>query len=204
MDMNFHWTTRSEKLQVVAYWWEEQKGKCCICFKPMEPYKRQNTPHPQAATIEHLIPRRENGPNTVGNVRLAHAWCNHALGGLWMQNQHRALKGLPPLTQEQALGGEMQRKSALSRPTKRSIRFHKDDVFAPESPYYNLWVAWKAEREAKELRKFYQERVSLPRGATLTPEYQQLIGRHITQKKAFRMTATETAQWLAKQGVRGA
>jgi len=46
--------------------------------------------------------------------------------------------------------------------------------------------------------------LSLPRGATLTPEYQALAGKHIHTKKAFRMTAQETARWLAERGIKGA
>lgn len=183
MDMNFHWTTRAEKLLVVAYWWKEQAGECCICHGQMEPYKRQSTHNPRAATVEHLIPRRDNGPNTAGNVRLAHAHCNHALGGLWMQNQHRASKGLPPITAEQALRRE---EAKAVPPRKRSIIFRKGDHFEPDSPYYNLWLAWKDQQEATELRGIAWRRVSLPRGATLTPEYEQAIGRHLNTKKALR------------------
>lgn len=83
MDPNFEWTTREEKLLVIDYWWEEQGKLCCICGEEMEPYKRQGTHNPKAATVEHLIPKRDNGPNTVGNIRLAHAFCNHTLGALW-------------------------------------------------------------------------------------------------------------------------
>lgn len=100
----FEWRTRSEKMRVVEYWWTEQKAICCICDTEMEPYRRSDDTSPMAASIEHLIPRREGGPNTLGNVRLAHAMCNHALGDLWAINTMLERKGLPPMTKEWALG----------------------------------------------------------------------------------------------------
>ena len=116
MDMNFKWTTRAEKLLVVDYWWKEQRGCCCLCGEIMKPYSRQHTSDPDAATIEHLIPRRENGPNTAGNVRLAHGLCNNALGALWQQNQHRKVLGLPPLTEKWALASASGRQRAKLLP----------------------------------------------------------------------------------------
>ncbi len=100
----FEWRTRAEKMRVVEYWWTEQRAICCICDTEMEPYRRTDDTSPMAASIEHLIPRRENGPNTLGNVRLAHAMCNHALGDLWAINTMLEQKGLPPMTKEWALG----------------------------------------------------------------------------------------------------
>lgn len=103
MDMNFKWTTRDEKLLVVDYWWKEQRGRCCLCGDLMKLYSRQHTSDPDAATIEHLIPKRENGPDSAGNVRLAHAICNNALGAHWERNRHRAKLGLPAISEKEAL-----------------------------------------------------------------------------------------------------
>jgi 5-methylcytosine-specific restriction endonuclease McrA len=84
MDPSFEWTTKTEKLRVIAYWWKEQGGKCCLCGLKMLKYGGGLE---NSATVEHVIPKRENGPNTVGNVRLAHARCNHVAGALWEQRR---------------------------------------------------------------------------------------------------------------------
>lgn len=199
MDPNFEWTTREEKLLVIDYWWEEQGKLCCICGEEMEPYKRQGTHNPKAATVEHLIPKRDNGPNTVGNIRLAHAFCNHTLGALWEQNRHRAKIGLAPLTEKEALSKSKSRKAkGLIAPP-----FNKNSWYPKESAYYLLWMKWKDEQDAKKLRGEAWKRVSLPRGATLLPGYERLIGKHLKTGTARKMTASETARWLAEQGVRG-
>lgn len=185
MDMDFEWHTREEKLLVVDYWWTEQKGLCCLCGNLMKPYKRQHSTDPDAATIEHLIPRRENGPNTAGNVRLAHGLCNHALGALWEQNRHRQRIGLPPISEKHALASAAGNHRAKAKPQPH---MSKEEIKARKE----RGVAYRAMA------------LSLPRGATLTPEYEKLAGKHIHTKRAFRMTARETAQWLADQGIKGA
>jgi HNH endonuclease len=203
MDMNFQWTTRDEKLLVVAYWWEQQKGLCCICGKEMEPYKRQSSHHPRAATVEHLIPKRDGGPNTAGNVRLAHALCNHTLGAIWEENQHRIKLGFPPIGAEEA----------ISRPKKRQQkgealpRFNKRCHYPKESLHYPAWIKWLDEQAAKKKRGVAWcalNAVSLPRGATLLPQYKGLVEAQLKSRVARKMTAEETAHWLAKQGIRGA
>jgi hypothetical protein len=185
MDPNFEWHTRDEKLLVVDYWWKEQRGLCFLCGELMKPYKRQHSTDPDAATIEHVIPRRENGPNTAGNIRLAHGCCNNALGALWQQNQHRKRLGLPEITQKEALASAAGRRRAKLKPQPHMTR---EQI--------------KARKERGEAYRAMA--LSLPRGATLTPEYQALAGKHIHTKKAFRMTAQETARWLAEQGIKGA
>lgn len=108
MDMDFVWTTRDQKLAVVRYWWREQREICWICKdreNPMEPYA-QAAFSPWAASIEHLIPKRDNGPDTAGNVRLAHVWCNNALGALWQTNRDREALGLPAISEKQALSAK--------------------------------------------------------------------------------------------------
>jgi hypothetical protein len=163
MDMNFKWTTRNEKLLVVAYWWEQQKGLCCLCGDLMKPYKRQDTPDPDAATVEHVIPKRDNGPDIAGNVRLAHAICNHTLGAHWGRNQHRAKLGLPPISEKEALHTAMGNRRARVAQTER-------DAKAANDP------------RVQEVLKAFPG----------------------TVVKARRMTAIETARWLALQGIRGA
>lgn len=103
MDPNFEWRTKEDKERVVNYWWTEQRMLCCLCGKQMQPYLGEGDTHPLRATIEHLIPRRENGPNTVANVRLAHALCNNTLGQQWERNRHLVERGLPPVSDTVAL-----------------------------------------------------------------------------------------------------
>jgi hypothetical protein len=210
MDMSFAWHTREEKLLVVSYWWKHQNGKCCICDEQMLPYHRDNTNNPMRATIEHLIPKRENGPNNAGNVRLAHAICNNALGALWEMNQQRAKDGLEPMSREWALNaakGTLKVRQGISAMTPRErARNNVDKAFE------------KVERKAKGVTWCAQNAISLPRGATLTPEYLDKIAVEAADsrtrmnakaasdqvKRARKMTTLETAQWLASLGIRGA
>lgn len=220
MDMNFEWHTRAEKLLVVAYWWKEQKAKCCICQCPMLPYLREHTSDPNRATVEHLIPRRDSGPNTAGNVRLAHARCNHALGALWGINKQREKYGKAPLSQEWALkhGGRLKPGGSKPRPNR---------------PPMSALQLMTAEENDRRMRDYLENKtpkqgvswnagnaLSLPRGATLMPEYLDKIvatgpdartrmnakaaADQVRARRAHRMTAEETARWLTSQGVRGA
>lgn len=104
--MDFRWTDRAEKLRVVEWWWSQQRGVCCLCDDAellMDPYHRQGSGNPFAATVEHLIPVRDGGPDSVGNVRLAHTMCNQALGALWSTNQQRERQGHEALSIETGL-----------------------------------------------------------------------------------------------------
>ena len=172
--MDFEWHTRDEKLLVVAYWWKVQQGKCCICSAPMEPYHRDAGRNPNAASIEHLIPRRDDGPNTVGNVRLAHRSCNNRLGGLWAEERHRKLveAGLAP------------------KPKRRRPAYVFDPRHVQPPATGQPFIALD--------RKL----VSLPRGATLLPTYKGHMGN--VPRVAKKMTPEETARWLAEQGIKGA
>ena len=198
MDMDFVWTTRAEKLLVVAYWWEQQNGCCCICSEKMEPYHRDAGRNPNAASIEHLIPRRENGPNTAGNVRLAHRSCNNRLGAEWAVDQHQRLieAGLAPKP-----------KRKRNRPTYDPLPlFTKESYFPRESRYYEAWMKWLDEQPASDGQSFVpldKKLVSLPRGATLLPTYKGHMG-NVPRLRKVRATAVETARWLAEQGVKGA
>lgn len=174
MDPDFEWRTRAEKLLVVAYWWKEQEGKCCICHEPMEPYHRDAGKNPNAASIEHLVPKRDKGPNTVGNVRLAHRHCNNRLGGQWAENEWRKLveAGLAPKP-----------KRARRRP---AYVFDPRHVQPPATgqPFVAL---------DKKL-------VSLPRGATLLPTYKGHAG-NVARIPKPKMTALETARCAKKEFV---
>jgi hypothetical protein len=203
MDMNFEWHTRAEKLCVVSYWWKEQDGKCCMCHTPMEPYHRDAGRNPNAASIEHLIPRRDNGPNTVGNVRLAHRSCNNEMGALWAENQHRVNLGFPPISE-----GEARTRRRTPKPKSEPLpRFNKRCHYPRESLHYEAWIKWLDEQAAKKARGVAWcalNAVSLPRGATLLPEYKGIVEKQLKSRVARKMTAIETAQWLAAQGIRGA
>lgn len=47
---------------------------CEICQEPIDISLRH--PHPGSAEIDHIVPRAKGGPNTWGNVRVAHRLCN--------------------------------------------------------------------------------------------------------------------------------
>lgn len=191
MDMDFIWTTRAEKLQVVEYWWREQGGRCCLCGHTMKPYHRQHSVDPESATIEHIIPRRDNGPNTVGNVRLAHAVCNHALGALHEQNKHRAEAGKPLLSEQWAMTNAWARLRDKCRPITQEELQRRE--------------AEKIKRKKRGVSWCAANALSLPRGATLKPENQEALGILVRQRVAKpKMTAQETAAWLRSKGIRGA
>lgn len=179
MDMDFEWHTRAEKLLVVAYWWEQQKGMCCICGHEMEPYHRDAGKNPNAASIEHLIPRRENGPNTAGNVRLAHRSCNNEMGALWETNRQREL---------------IEAGIVQPKPSKRRRPAY---VFNPRT---------QPPATGHPFIALDKKLVSLPRGATLLPTYKGHMGnvpRGLRARKT-KATSAETARWLAEQGIKGA
>lgn len=173
MDLDFIWRNRAEKLLVVAFWWEQQQAKCCLCHEEMEPYARDQNTNPLAASIEHLIPKRDNGPDRVGNVRLAHVLCNGALGSLWQHNNHRAENGLPPLTEEWAINRAKEQwaiklarraaiKAGLPIPVMPPLQFP-----LPEAKVKQAKIT---PRPAKKKRKPALANVraaGLPRGATL-------------------------------------
>lgn len=201
MDPNFKWTTRDEKLKVVAYWWERQQGLCCICGEAMEPYHRDAGKNPAAASIEHLIPKRDKGPDTVGNVRLAHRSCNNHAGGKWAEEQQRKLveAGLVPSKKKRARRAAYVYDARTAQPQATG---------RPLEKLRKIGVDWCAENA-----------LSLPRGATLLPEYLDKIvatgpnARVRMNAKAAadqnriprpKLTAIETAQWLKQKGVRGA
>lgn len=189
MEMDFAWHTRDEKLLVVKFWWEKQERKCCICGEEMMPYHRDGTRDPMRATLEHLIPKRENGPNTVANVRLAHAACNHALGALWEQNRQRKASGLPPIPDQWAINSAWgNAKARVAReqmtPLERA-RLHVSQAID------------NVERKARGVKWCAENAVSLPRGATLLPAYAPIA--EMISKGAGATAAVKRA----RRGARG-
>lgn len=49
-----------------------QRGKCCLCSKPMTLQQGRD----DSATLEHLIPKSLGGELEKGNVKVAHRKCN--------------------------------------------------------------------------------------------------------------------------------
>lgn len=56
---------------------------CWLCRKPINP--RLRSPHPMAATVEHLVPLCKGGTHTWDNTAPAHAECNFSKGDqMWL------------------------------------------------------------------------------------------------------------------------
>lgn len=200
VDLNFQWRTREEKLEVVRYWWREQRGICWICKdreQPMEPYS-QAVISPWAASIEHLIPKRDGGPDTVGNVRLAHRWCNNVLGALWQINQDRARLGLGPISDEWALSS---RRAQLKAPLDVVRAYLK---FGDRTARGELWRQTNA-KYPKATRGTLQRAVeggavSLPRGATLPREPIPIPAyEHSAYHPPRKLTGLELARLLRQR-----
>ncbi len=47
---------------------------CPICLTPLD--LRNRFPHPASAELDHILPSARGGPDTIGNLRLAHKYCN--------------------------------------------------------------------------------------------------------------------------------
>lgn len=194
MDFDFEWRTREEKLDVVRYWWREQRGICCICNdpeQPMEPYS-QTAHSPWAASIEHLIPRRDNGPNTVGNVRLAHRWCNNVLGALWQINKNREEQNLPPLSEKWALSTGRGNLAAAAK-----CRDKSEKERAERAARGKIYRRAKANMPGATNGTMARLEMPLPRGATLPPEPAvPLVFQHSAYQPPRRLTGVELAQHL--------
>lgn len=48
--------------------------RCQICRKPV--LEKHSFPHPQSATVDHIVPLSKGGSHTLENVQLAHFGCN--------------------------------------------------------------------------------------------------------------------------------
>ena len=211
---DLEWSTRREKLQVVAWWWAQQGGICCICKdpdNPMEPYGRDRGQNPISASIEHLIAKRDGGRNTVGNVRLAHGACNHAQGTLWEWNRARAKTGEPPLPAEWAiehaacrmreyrLERERRRESGIfAEPVPRMPDPTIVPVFQPAVPFEIVRPAHRPGRARSPQIKWSMAQISgLPRGATL-PGYVPPPADPPPTPPARRVRATDFLERKAK------
>lgn len=62
--------------------WNATDGRCHLCGGPV-------TIHD--ATIDHVCPKAQGGPNDRENLRLAHEWCNNAKGDQ-VEPQHEELR----------------------------------------------------------------------------------------------------------------
>lgn len=204
MDHNFTWRTREEKQQVVAYWWRQQTGVCFICKdreQLMEPYS-QAAISPWAASIEHLIPKRDNGPDTVGNVRLAHRWCNNVLGALWQINQDRAKYDLPPLSAEWALSKRRITLGAAIDPVRAAL---KSDELRKERGAAWRHVNAKHPKASRGTlwRAIENGETPLPRGATLPKEPTlTAVYKHSAFKEPEKLTGLELARFLRDHAVK--
>jgi hypothetical protein len=47
---------------------------CPICLTPLD--LKNRFPHPASADLDHILPSARGGPNTIGNLQLAHRCCN--------------------------------------------------------------------------------------------------------------------------------
>ncbi|MFE3429810.1 HNH endonuclease [Streptomyces sp. NPDC059171] len=54
--------------------YERDQWTCQLCREPVA--RDQVVPHPQAPTIDHIIPLARGGTHEPANVQLAHYWCN--------------------------------------------------------------------------------------------------------------------------------
>lgn len=204
MNHNFSWTTREEKLEVVAYWWRQQRGVCHICRdreQLMEPYSRAGK-SPWAASVEHLTPKRENGPDTVGNVRLAHRWCNNVLGALWQINQDRDRRGLAPLSAEWALSQKRIALGVAIDPVRAAM---KDESLRAERGQAWRTVNAKRPKAARGTlwRAIEAGEAGLPRGATLPKEpILTAAYEHSAYKEPRKLTGLELARLLRDLAVK--
>ena len=166
MNPDFKWHTQKEKKEVVRYWWQQQEARCHLCGDPMEPCP-DDPNSPNAPSVEHLIPKRENGSDTVGNVRLAHRACNNALGALWEINRDRKARGLDPLSEKWALNNERAKHRGLGHvkfrtTTKPEVTWLEEARTHPEKQ------TKKAKGCSWSLAKLIERgEYPMPRGATL-------------------------------------
>lgn len=59
--------------------WLRQGGFCGICWLPLHP-RVADANDPEAATIDHVVPRAHGGADGLANVQAAHRGCNSAKG----------------------------------------------------------------------------------------------------------------------------
>lgn len=54
--------------------YDRDEWTCQICSEPVEPGLPSSSPW--QATLDHIVPRSKGGSDEVGNLRLAHRYCN--------------------------------------------------------------------------------------------------------------------------------
>lgn len=68
--------------RVERFWrkkvYERDNWQCGICNQPVNP--ELEWPHPQSASLDHIVPLAQGGEHTRANVRLAHLHCNTSRG----------------------------------------------------------------------------------------------------------------------------
>ena len=64
-------------------------GRCLLCGKRVKLSRKY--PHPEAATVDHIVPITMGGSNTYDNAQLAHARCNKAKGNRLCGSQLRLI-----------------------------------------------------------------------------------------------------------------
>jgi len=69
---------------------ERDGDSCWICHAPVPAVRLRNDP--DAATLDHVIERAAGGTGDVGNLRLAHARCNHARGEAFARKHGPAIR----------------------------------------------------------------------------------------------------------------
>lgn len=57
---------------------ERDRWRCRLCGRPV--HRSQQVPHPQAATIDHIVPVAQGGADAPWNVQCAHFLCNSRKG----------------------------------------------------------------------------------------------------------------------------
>jgi 5-methylcytosine-specific restriction endonuclease McrA len=53
---------------------ERDGWKCGLCGDPVD--SDLSYPHPQSASLDHIVPISRGGPHTYDNVQCAHLSCN--------------------------------------------------------------------------------------------------------------------------------
>ena len=71
---------KGSKLNKFKHLWKAQKGLCNYCGVKMGKAKWMKIKRPFGATFDHVIPKSAGGNNSIDNLVLACASCNHKRG----------------------------------------------------------------------------------------------------------------------------
>ena len=77
----------SQTLIATATIYRRDAGRCQLCGQRV--HKRFRYPHPESATVDHIVPITQGGRHAEDNVQLAHARCNLAKGNRPCRSQLR-------------------------------------------------------------------------------------------------------------------